>query len=321
MKSSTDREEESRIEAYYREQWDSARGREMPPEALERVFHAICKRMNGKTQRFAPGRLLRYAAAIFAGAVISLGIRMFFDRVPAESVQGDFTVFADRGQRSNISLPDGTKVWLNSHSKITYPRDYGLHERTLSLSGEAYFEVAADPEKRFTVNAGDMQVEALGTSFNVKAYGDDRETVATLFSGSLQATVRGKTLTLEPEHCVTFDREENRLISRRAENAAYASMWRDSELAFSRQTMDEIAVMFNRLYNVTIQFESEKIRNIRFSGVIKNNSLDNVLEIISLTAPIVYRHRGDTIILSERKKITRVNKNIVQSFKTELPMK
>jgi ferric-dicitrate binding protein FerR (iron transport regulator) len=303
--TNTDREEESRIDTYYREQWENASGREMPPGVRERIFRAIVKRMKSKTLRPVPGRWVHYAAAVFAGAVISFGIRMISDRAPTVSepvVPGDFVVFADKGQRSNIVLPDGSKVWLNSHSKITYPRDYGVRERSLSLTGEAYFEVAKNTGKRFLVNAGDMQVEALGTSFNVKAYENDREVVATLFSGSVQATVCGKTSTLEPEQYVAFDRKENRLLTGRAENAAYASMWRDNELAFNRQTMDEIAVMFDRLYNVKIHFESEKIKNYRFSGVIKNNSLENVIEIISLTAPISYRHKGDTIILNERKK-------------------
>ncbi|MDR0348403.1 MAG: DUF4974 domain-containing protein, partial [Tannerella sp.] len=139
------------------------------------------------------------------------------------------------------------------------------------------------------------------------------ETVATLFSGSVRATAGDKTVMLEPEQYVTFDRENRRINVGRAENAAYAAMWRENELAFNRQTLDEIAVMFNRLYNVTIRFDSEKIRNYRFSGVIKNNSLDNVIEIISLTAPISYQYKSDTIILSERKKTAGVRNKILSN--------
>jgi ferric-dicitrate binding protein FerR (iron transport regulator) len=184
MNSNTDREEKSRIDTYYREQWRNASGREMPPDVRKGIFRAIVKRMEGEALRLVPEKWVRYAAAMFAGAVISFGIRMISDRAPtvSEPVTGDLVVFADKRQRSNIVLPDGSKVWLNSHSRITYPRDYGIRERSLSLTGEAYFEVAKDPGKRFLVNAGDMQVEALGTSFNVKAYENDHETVATLFS-------------------------------------------------------------------------------------------------------------------------------------------
>jgi ferric-dicitrate binding protein FerR (iron transport regulator) len=321
MKRMTKRKDETQIDAYYRKQWESASGKDMPRETEDRIFHALAKRMKDDAALFVPGRWLRYAAAMLAGAILVSAIQLFVDRTPAapEPVAGDFAVFADKGQRSNITLPDGTKVWLNSHSKITYPRDYGIRERALSLTGEAYFEVAKDSSKRFTVNAGEMQVEALGTSFNVKAYGEDREIVTTLFDGSVQTTVHDRIVTLEPEQCAVLDRENGRLTVRHVENAAYAAMWRDDELVFNRQTMDEIALMFDRLYNVKIRFESDEIGKYRFSGVIKNNSLDNVIEIISLTAPITYRYKADTIILSGKKH--RVKNNIVEPSKTELPMK
>jgi ferric-dicitrate binding protein FerR (iron transport regulator) len=304
MKHNISTNEESQIDAYYREEWENASKKAMPFETEERIFRAVKKQMKREVFRFAPAGWLRYTAAVFIGAVVGMGIHLLLARTPAEpdTVPDDFTVFADKGQRSNVTLPDGTKVWLNSHSRITYPRDYGIRKRTLSLTGEAYFEVAKDPEKRFLVKTGNMQVEALGTSFNVKAYDEDREEVATLFDGSVQATVREKNVTLVPEQYVAYNKDSNRLTVRHAENAAYAAMWRESELAFTRQTMDEISVILNRLYNVNIRFESDRIREYRFSGVIKNNSLDNVIEIISLTAPISYMNKGDTIILSERKQ-------------------
>jgi len=78
-------------------------------------------------------------------------------------------------------------------------------------------------------------------------------------------------------------------------------MWRDNELAFKGETLYDIAIRLNRIYNVQVEFKSEKIKQYRFSGVIKNNSLDNVIEIISLTAPILYEAKEDTIILSEKR--------------------
>ena len=310
MKYSEDRNEEAPMETYYREAWTKASGREMFAEAEGRILRAVGKRIKADAYRIVPGRWMRYAAAVFAGTALGLAVSSFFDRMPpeADTVPGEFVLFADKGQRSNITLPDGTKVWLNSHSKIVYSTDYGHRTRSLSLTGEACFEVAKDAGKPFLVRAGEMQIEALGTSFNVKAYGEDREIVATLFEGSVQATVHNKTIVLAPEEYASYDTESRRLTVRRAENVAYASMWRDNELSFNRQTMDEIAIMLNRLYNVNIRFESEKIKTCRFSGVIKNNSLDNVIEIISLTAPISYRTKGDTIILSERKNPVKLLK-------------
>lgn len=145
-----------------------------------------------------------------------------------------------------------------------------------------------------------MEVEALGTSFNIKAYKEDTEIITTLFSGSVQTSVQENTIRLRPEEYASFNRENGRFSASHSDNVDYALIWRNNELAFERQTMEEIAVLLNRMYNVEIVFRSEKIKNYRFSGVIKNNSLDNVIELISLTAPIIYQSSGDTIILNEK---------------------
>ena len=86
----------------------------------------------------------------------------------------------------------------------------------------------------------------------------------------------------------------------RPTNSSYARMWRNDELAFESETLEDIAVLLNRMYNVQVNFDSERIKRYRFSGVIKNNSLDNIFEIISLTAPILYGSEGDTITLREK---------------------
>lgn len=111
----------------------------------------------------------------------------------------DYVVLADNGQRASVVLPDGTKVWLNSHTKLNYKSDYGVKERSVSLSGEAYFEVSKDTLRRFLVNAGDMEVEALGTAFNVKAYEEDDEVVTTLFEGSVRTAVGKEFVILSPD--------------------------------------------------------------------------------------------------------------------------
>jgi len=302
MENKTTIQETDVLDAFYRERWEKASGLNMAPETEKRIFRALGKRIGGEVRRLDTGVWWRYAAAVFIGAVIAISALFSLRRPAAETpVAGEFTVFSAKGQRANITLPDGTQVWLNSHTKITCPRDYGQKERRLSLEGEAYFEVAKDSTRRFLVNAGEMTVEALGTSFNVKAYNEDKDIVATLFTGSVQVNANGKRITLAPEQYALFNRKSGRLDAKTAENATYAALWRDNELVFDRTTLDEIAVLFDRMYNVTVLFQSEKVRRYRFSGVIKNNSLDNVFEIISLSKPITYEYKGDTIVLGERK--------------------
>lgn len=238
-------------------------------------------------------------AAVLLCVVVGLASHLYTRQ--SIVVVNEYLVEAEKGQKASVTLPDGTKVWLNSHTQILYDSNYGVEDRVIDLRGEAYFEVTKDKEHRFIVKVGDLDVEALGTTFNVKAYKEDNDVIATLFSGSIQATTEKQSVILSPAQQVAFNRKSKTLKVDNPENIAYASMWRDNELAFKGETLNEIAIRLNRLYNVQIEFKSENIRQYRFSGVIKNNSLDNVFEIISLTSPIMYESLGDTIILSERK--------------------
>lgn len=189
---------------------------------------------------------------------------------------------------------------LNSYTQLHYNANYGATQRVVSLIGEAYFEVAKDKEKPFIVETAGMNVEALGTTFNVKAYREDSQIIATLFSGSVRVSSDRDNVILSPDENATFERRSGKLAIHKPDNSSYAKMWRNNDLVFNGETLEEIAVLLNRMYNVQIAFKSERIKQYCFSGVICNNSLDNVIELISLTSPITYETRGDTIILGNR---------------------
>lgn len=296
------------ILTFYRQHWHEASDKELSEDVQLRMFHQLKTKIRSesiaikKTRKFEKRWFIRwgqYAAAIILCVVVGITSHLYTRQsVP---VAKEYQVEAEKGQRASVMLPDGTKVWLNSHTQISYNSNYGMKDRIVALVGEAYFEVAKDKDHRFIVKTGEMEVEALGTSFNVKAYKEDRDVIATLFTGSIRATAGSHSVVLSPDQQVCFNRIEDDLKVDSPENVAYASMWRDNELAFKGETLNDIAIRLNRLYNVHIEFKSEKIKQFRFSGVIKNNSLDNVFEIISLTSPIMYESLGDTIVLSERQ--------------------
>lgn len=298
------------ILTFYRQRWHESATKEISEEVQLRMFNQIRDRINtDKTvlqkndRKQNRRRLLRwgqYAAAVILCVVVGITSHLLYTRQSMAEVK-EYMVEAEKGQRASVTLPDGTKVWLNSHTQIIYNSNYGVEDRVVDLRGEAYFEVAKDKEHRFIVKAGGLDVEALGTTFNVKAYKEDDDVIATLFSGSIRATAGKHSAVLSPAQQVAFSRKSETLVVDSPENIAYASMWRDNELVFKGETLNDIAIRLNRLYNVQIEFKSEKIKQYRFSGVIKNNSLDNVFEIISLTSPIMYESLGDTILLSERK--------------------
>lgn len=299
------------IVAYYKQKWEDTEGKKLPAQIQGRLFHEIRKRMEVE-ERVSKRSIsverkkvhtLRYWLSYAAVALICIGLGvsghayMQKERVPA---QQEYVVLADNGQRAGVILPDGTKVWLNSHTRLTYDANYGMDKRIVSLTGEAYFEVAKDKEHPFIVKAGSMEVEALGTAFNVKAYEEDNRIITTLFEGKVRAVVGHESVVLLPEQCAVFNKTEYKLSARRPRNASYARLWRKNELAFTGESLESIAALLHRMYNVEVCFRSDKIKKFTFSGVIKNNSLDNVFEIISLTAPITYEAVGDTIYLNEK---------------------
>lgn len=296
------------LEAYYQQKWEASRHEALEAEIQCRMFMRLkaqigesqpvgSKPMRATLRPFA--RWMRYAVAACVGLLV--GLSVYFGMAVWPEEEKTFVVSADRGQRANITLPDGTLVWLNSHTQLRYGTRYGEQDRVVELDGEAYFEVAKDARRRFVVRAGEMEVEALGTSFNVKAYSEDKDLVATLLEGKVRTSIDGQSAILCPDQQAAYDKAKGKLQVSYTEDAAYACMWREDELAFSGETLEEIASLFKRMYNVEVEFETENIKSCRFSGVIKNNSLENVIELISLTAPIAYRAKGDTIILSARK--------------------
>lgn len=250
-------------------------------------------------------KIIRYSLSIASSIVlfICLGLlsQLYIQgRKAGRLPDKEFTVTADKGQRASVTLPDGSVVWLNSNTTLTYSNEYGKDERLVNLNGEAYFDVSRMKDCRFIVRTGTVDVTALGTTFNVRAYEEDTEVTTTLFEGSVQVSIAGRIALLEPNQTATFNKETRKLIASAPEHPEYAVMWKDNHLAFTGQTLGEIATTLHRLYNIHFEFSSESIRDYRFRGVILNKSLDNVIELISLTAPITYTTVEDTIYIQER---------------------
>lgn len=278
---------------------------EMPRDVQERMYRRLSRELDEKKTKTI---LLRsrfswkvWPQIVVACIIIVLGLVNYRmnDKQKQLSTQ-NFTVLAEKGQRAFITLPDSTKVWLNSDTKISYPADYGLKERNVTLVGEAYFEVAKNPDKRFIVEAKGMQVEALGTSFNVNAYQNDNKIIASLFSGSVRVSYDRHVAILKPHESVKVDLL-NRSFSRyKDESMQNIALWRKNEITFDGESLEEITHIMSRLYNTTICIEDESLKKVCYIGTIRNNNLENFIDIISLTTPVVYENKGDTVFLRKR---------------------
>lgn len=278
---------------------------EMPRGVQERMYRRLSRELDEKKTKTI---LLRsrfswkvWPQIAVACIIIVLGLVNYrmSDKQKQLSTQ-NFMVLAEKGQRAFITLPDSTKVWLNSDTKISYPADYGLKERNVTLVGEAYFEVAKNSDKRFIVEAKGMQVEALGTSFNVNAYQNDNKIIASLFSGSVRVSYDRHVAILKPHESVKVDLL-NRSFSRyKDESMQNIALWRKNEITFDGESLEEITHIMSRLYNTTICIEDESLKKVCYIGTIRNNNLENFIDIINLTTPVVYENKGDTVFLRKR---------------------
>ena len=301
-------EMEALFDEYSKEKWEH-NDCEIPDETRSRLksellskLHTAGERQRRQTHRTRPAiRYIAIAASICAAAV--LGYTAATLSVPEQT----FEVTADKGQKSSVTLPDGTSVILNSASRITYTSGYNRRNRTVGLTGEAYFDVARNEKKPFTVRTSGMDVTALGTEFNVKAYEEDSEITATLVKGSIRADVDGSSEILSPNQYITLDKTTGKTETATAENPDYLVPWKNNELLFSGETLREIARDLERMYNMEVIFMDDKAGEFSYTGLVRNSSLHNVLDLISGTSPVEYVISGNVIAFSENKHKTQLN--------------
>jgi transmembrane sensor len=216
-------------------------------------------------------------------------------------------VFTENGQKTRTLLPDGTEVWLNSGSMISYDGLYGFRKRDVKLKGEAFFKVAKDRKHPFVVHTSDYNVKALGTQFNVSSYADENTSETTLLEGKVEVSSpdgAAKTFqtTLEPSESISFDRASGSYSKSSSDRAAFAGAWKDNELVVApNTTLDEFVKVLEREYNIHFIIKDDHIRKLTFEGVIKNSQLSNVLEIMSISAPISYSIDKNCVVLDMKK--------------------
>lgn len=257
------------------------------------------KEFNIKKRNHIP--VLRYIAAASIILIVALSA-YFIGHQQADAPKGMITMSVMNGQKGNISLADGTQVYLNSGSKIIYDNSYNKKDRKLVLEGEAYFEVAKDKDKRFIVEANGINVEALGTSFNVKAHKNDKSVSVILIEGSVKVGNDSREDILIPNERMEYNLLTGKFDKSELHPNINHLLWRSEELAFYGESLEEVCKILTRMYNCQFIFKSEDVKKYTYNGVIKNNSLGNVLDFISQTASIRYEIKDNNTIVIYQKK-------------------
>ncbi|MFV0591706.1 MAG: FecR family protein [Draconibacterium sp.] len=201
-----------------------------------------------------------------------------------------YSITAPAGQKTNIELPDGTLVMLNSGTKIQYSGDFTKGNRQVYLEGEAFFDVQKDVEHPFIVNSELLGVKVFGTSFNIRAYPEDREFVATLIEGSIGIlnTHGEEVAQLVPGEKAYFSESETTINIRQVDTEMYTS-WKEGLVTFRNEKLKDIAKQIERWYNVEIVIQKEGLGDERYFGtILKNKPIDQILEVLKLTTSLQY---------------------------------
>lgn len=210
------------------------------------------------------------------------------------------------GMTTSLTLPDGTIVYLNSESSLSYPSHFNGDFRRVTLSGEAYFEVAKDPEKKFILSTTHQsQIEVLGTCFNVEAYEQNTEVITTLIEGKVdfmfEKDAGVKHVFLSPREKLVYDSETDKVHLYKTSGKSELA-WKDGEVVLDNTPLEEALWMLEKRYSVKFVIKNEKLKNSSFTGTFTNQRLEKILEYFKVSSKIRWQHINDDKDGSDRKK-------------------
>jgi transmembrane sensor len=314
------------------------------PSTADEAFDRHLQRMNSQGIEFnrpreydtlptrsRPTRRLLVLTSILAALTLT-GIfidRSMINRRAGTTVAANTIneVTTHNGSRTNLYLPDGTRVWLNAGSNITYDKNFGSNDREVTLSGEAFFDVAPDPARPFLIHAARIDIKVLGTSFNVKSYPTDKTTEAILIRGSIEVALKDKTqekIILKPNeklivantgdsiqqrHSVAHPgnpsaTEESHVTIRkptyeRNTGAIVETSWVNDKLIFQDEKFGDLALKMERWYGVSIHFADPGIEDMRLTGTFTDETITEALDDLKITAPFSYSINDNQITIAK----------------------
>lgn len=208
------------------------------------------------------------------------------------------TITVPAGQRVNLTLPDGTNVWLNARSEMRYPAAFTGNRREITLDGEAYFEVARNADKPFVVQTNKCNVEVLGTKFNVEAYGDSGDFCTSLMEGSVRVSDRenpSEAILLSPNHMASL-KEGQFSISPISDFDLFR--WREGLICFKNMNFEQLMLRFEKCYGIRIVVENKHLVNYVCSGKFRiSDGIDNALRILQKDAKYSFKRNKDESVI------------------------
>ena len=209
------------------------------------------------------------------------------------------------GEKQTVTLADGTVLHLNSGSRLTYPATFSGDSRTVFMDGEAYMDVAKDPEHPFVIKSQGIDIKVLGTSFNFKNFAQERTAELLLMEGSVEASVsrhdETRVVRLKPGDRMQYNRENDKLDVTRFRSSGYKAFFEDNSLHFLDMEMSDIAQELSRRFSCEIVVMDEQLATRRYFSIFTNNeTLDQILAVMSSDGKMRVRRSGKTIFLQSK---------------------
>lgn len=289
-------------------------------DAIEKSVQKLNARIN---THHKPHAFLKYrnhwqkVGLIAASVLVVLALSFFFLRT-TNSISESPSVVTKKGSKSNLVLPDGTKVWMNSDTKLTYDKHFGEDTRDVVLSGEAFFDVVKDKNHPFIVHTKNLDVKVLGTAFNVRAYESEITTQTTLIRGSVEVLLKrekSEKIVLKPNEKLivkNYDAKE-KLLNDNTDIPQISLMtikpdatdslsikeieWVKNKLAFDQTSFREVVLELERWYGVSIEVKDSAILDRKVSGRYENESLPEILETFKLAIVFKYSIENNHVII------------------------
>ncbi len=262
------------------------------------------------------------AATILLIASLSLLYWQNQDNVSAHSLGN--VVATKKGSKSQVTLPDGTRVWLNADSRLAYVGDFQGAVREITLTGEAFFEVAKDVKRPFIIHANSIDIKVLGTVFNLRSYAGESTTETSLLHGKIEVTLHNQPdnkIILKPNeklivaNTITNDNSKNIELNGKEDQMEtplltlskirYVSndtlpteaYWVQNKLAFDNETFDKVVSKIERWYNVEVVIRNEQLKEQHYTGYFEGNTLEDVMEALHISGGLNYKIKPGKVIV------------------------
>ncbi|MBC7873866.1 MAG: FecR domain-containing protein [Ferruginibacter sp.] len=298
-------------------------------EPVLQYEHAVLEQYNGQEEQNnkprGTFRKIAWAAGIAASLLTGVFIISTITGNKKETkANAHNTVSTKRGSKSKINLPDGTQVWLNADSRITYNENFQGSLREVELTGEAFFDVVRDETRPFIIHTAAIDVKVLGTAFNVRSYAEEKNTETSLIRGSVEITLVNspdkKKIILKPNDKLIVNNSQATVLQQsggvkpnspvltlgkinyiKKDSIAVETLWTRNKLAFDKESLEDIALKIERWYDVKVMIVDEKLKKEFYTATFDDETLLQVMEALQEGGGFQYSINKKEVMISADK--------------------